>query len=86
MIHQINLISESLLFKENLQNGNVTHFLSLHITDENIQFCKEEMKLFAQNVQHVHEERETRFSEFADLSSSIKLLCSPFDISVSNCN
>ena len=51
--------SKLLLFKENLQNGDGTHFPSLHITNENIQFCKEEMKLFAQNVQHVHEERET---------------------------
>ena len=78
--------SKLLLFKKNLQNGKVTHFPSLRITDENIQFCKEKMKLFAQNVQHVHEEMEMRFFEFADLSSSIKLLCSPFDISVSNCH
>ena len=87
MICQINLIINKLLFfKENLLCENVTHLPSLRITDEYIRFCNEEMNLFANNVQYVHEKMETQFSKFADLSSSIKLLCNPFDIAVSDCN
>ena len=66
--------SKLFLFKENLQNGDITHFRSLRLINKNIQFCKEKVKYFAQNVQHVYEEMETIFSEFADLSSLIKLL------------
>ena len=38
------------------------------------------MKAFAQNLHHVYEEMENRFSEFTDLSVSEKLLRNPFDI------
>ena len=81
MMYQINLMKRKLiLFKEQLQNGDPTHFPSLHVTDENAQFCKEEMKAFAQNLHHVNEEMERRFFEFTDLGFSEKLLHNPFDI------
>ena len=59
MVYQINLLKRKLiLFKERLQNGNPTHFPSLRVTDEKAQFCKEEMKAYAQNLYHVYEEME----------------------------
>ena len=65
MMYQINLIKRKLiLFKEQLQNGDPTHFSSLHVTDENTQFCKKEIKAYAQNLYHEYEEIERRFSEF----------------------
>ena len=48
------------------------------------QFCKEEIKAFAQNLHHVYEKMENRFSEFTDLSVSEKLLCNPFDTNTNN--
>ena len=42
------------------------------------------MKAFAQNLHHVYEEMERRFSEFTDLSFSEKLLRNPFDIDTSD--
>ena len=85
MMYQINLLKTKLfLFKEQLQNGDPTHFPSLRVTDENVQFCKEEMKAYAQNLYHVYEEMERRFSEFNDFGFSEKLLCNPFDIDISD--
>ena len=80
MVYQINLLKRKLiLFKERLQNGDPTHFPSLCVTDENAQFCKKEMKAYAQNLYHVYEKMERRFSEFIDLGFSEKLLRNPFD-------
>ena len=84
-MHQINLMKrEPILFKEQLKNGDPTHFPSLHVTDENAQFCKEEMKAYAQNLYHVYEETERRFSEFNDLGFSEKLFRNPFDTDTSD--
>ena len=47
-------------------------------------FVKEEIKAFAQNLHHVYEEMERRFSEFTDLGFSEKLLCNPFDSDTSD--
>ena len=59
MMNQINLMKRKLIsFKEQLQNGNPTHFPSLRVTDENAKFCKEEVKAFAQNLHHAYEEME----------------------------
>ena len=75
MMYQINLMKRKLiLFKEHLQNGDPTHFPSLCVIDENAQFCKEKMKAFAQNLHHIYEKMENRFSEFTDLRVSKKLL------------
>ena len=80
-MNQINLMKRKLIFfKEQLQNGNTTRFPSLRVTDENAKFFKKEMKAFAQNLHHVYEEMENRFSEFTDLSVSEKLLRNLFDI------
>ena len=85
MKYQINLMKrELILFKEQWQNGDPTHFPSLRVTDENAQFCKEEMKAYAQNVYHVFKEMERRFSEFNDLGFSEKLLRNPFDTDTSD--
>ena len=67
-----------------MQNGNSTHFPSLCVTDENAQFCKEEIKAFAQNLHHDYEEMERQFSEVTDLGFSEKLLRNPFDIDTSD--
>ena len=81
LMNQINLIKRKLiLFEEQLQNGNPIHFPSLRVTDEKAKFCEEEIKTFAQNLHHVYEEMENRFSEFTDLSISEKLHRNPFDI------
>ena len=66
-----------ILFKEQFQNGDLTHFPRLRVTNENAKFCKEEMKAFAQNLHHVYEKMENRFT---DLSVSEKLLRILFDI------
>ena len=85
MMYQINSMKTKLiLFKEQLQNGDPTHFRSLGVTDENAQFCKEEMKAYAQNLYHVYEEMERRFSKFNDLGFCEKLLCNPFDTDTSD--
>ena len=77
MMYQINLIKWKLiLFKKQLQNGDPTHFSSFFQTDENAQFCKEEIK--------VYEEMERRFSEFNDLDFSEKLFRNPFDTDTSD--
>ena len=68
MMYQINLMKRKLiLFKEQLQNGDPTHFPSLRVTDENAQFCKEEMKAFPQNLYHVYEEMEVNFLNLMNL-------------------
>ena len=67
-----------------MRNGDLNHFPSLRVTDENAQFCKEEMKACAQNLNHVYEEMERRFSEFNDLGFSEKLLRNPFDTDTSD--
>ena len=85
MMYQISLMKRKLiLFKEQLRNGDPTYFPSLRVTDENAQFCKEEIKAYAQNLYHVYEEMERRFSEFNDLGFSEKLLRNPFDTDTSN--
>ena len=62
MMHQINLMKRKLiLFKEQLQNGDPTHFPSLGVNDENPKFCKEEMQAFAQNLHYIYEEMENQF-------------------------
>ena len=85
MMYQINLMKRKLiLFKEQLQNGDPTHFPNLGVTDENAQFCKKEMKAYSQNLYHVYEEMERQFSEFNDLGFSEKLLRNPFDTDTSD--
>ena len=85
MMYQINLMKRKLiLFKGQLQNGDPTHFPSLRVADENAQFCKVEMKAYAQNLYHVYEEMERQFSEFNDLCFSEKFLRNPFDTDTSD--
>ena len=48
------------------------------------QFCKDEMKAYAQNLYHVYEEMERRFSKFNELGFSEKLLSNPFDTDTSD--
>ena len=67
-----------------MKNGDLTHFPSLRVTDENTQFCKEEMKAYSQNLYHVYEEMERRFSEFNDLGFSEKLLRNLLDTDTSD--
>ena len=84
-MYQINLLKRKLIFfKERLQNGDPTHFPSLRVTDENAQFCKEEMKAYAQNLYHVYKEMESRFSEFNELGFSEKFLGNIFDTDTSD--
>ena len=81
MMYQTNLIKIKLiLFKEQWQNGDPTHFPSLRVTDENAKFCEEEIKAFAQNLHHVYEKMKIRFSEFNDQRVSEKILRNSFDI------
>ena len=81
MMYQIDQVKRKLiLFKEQLQKGMPTHFLSLRVTKEKTKFCKEEIKAFAHTLHHVYEEIENRFSEFTNLSVSEKLLRNSFDI------
>ena len=80
MVYQINLMKRKLiLFKEQLQNGDPTHFPSLLVIDKKAKFCKE-TKAFAQNLHRVYKKMENRFSEFTDLSVSEKVLRNPFAI------
>ena len=62
MMYQINLTKRKLIiFKEQLKNGDLTHFPSLRVTDENVKFCKEKTKVMAQDLHHFYEEMENRF-------------------------
>ena len=86
-MYHINLMKRKLiLLKEQLQNGDPIHFSSLRVTDENAQFCKEEIKAYAQNLYQVpvYEETERQFFEFNDLGFSEKLLLNPFDTDTSD--
>ena len=85
IMYQINLMKRKLiLFKEQLKNDDPNHSPSLRVTDENAQFCKEEMKTYAQNLYRVYEDMERRFSEFNNLDFSEKLLRNPFDTDTSD--